>query len=155
MPDLSTDPAPAASLDDLLVRRATIGDRDAVWPLVQEIPGDEPDRAAYDRSFGPLVSALDTYLVVAEDPTEGLVGYLLANYHRTMAAGGTVVWVEEVAVLPDVRGRGVGRALVAAAETWSRSVGAVRMSLATPLSGDFYRALGYREDATYFTTDLD
>ncbi|BDZ41286.1 hypothetical protein GCM10025865_05850 [Paraoerskovia sediminicola] len=156
MPHLTQagDPPEPPQLDGLVLRRATSGDREAVWPLVRQIPGDQPDRGSFDRSFGPLVSLLDTYLVVAESPDEGLVGYLLANFHRTLAAGGSVVWVSEVAVLPSARRQGLGRELVRAAERWARSVDAVSVSLATPGAGDFYRALGYVEDATYFSRSL-
>ncbi|ROS76704.1 ribosomal protein S18 acetylase RimI-like enzyme [Cellulomonas sp. PhB143] len=133
-----------------MVRRATTGDREAVWPLVRHVPGGAPPREAYDRAFGTLTNLLDTCLVVAETPDDGLAGYLLADHRHTLATGGPVVWVSEVAVLPAVRGRGLGRALVHAAEEWGRTGGAARVCLATSGATGFYRALGYTEDTTHF-----
>ncbi|SDS84611.1 Predicted N-acetyltransferase YhbS [Paraoerskovia marina] len=146
---------PEQSTPEFEIRRATIGDRDAVWPLVQELPGEAPTRDEFNQSFGRLTSALGTYLVVAEHPSEGIVGHLLAGHQRTLGAGGDLVRIEEVAVLPHLRRRGVATALVRAGETWARSTGASRLGLVAHDGGDLYGALGYSADATYFSRVLD
>lgn len=137
------------------IRRATIGDRDAVWPLVQALPGEAPPRDQFNQSFSRLTSALGTYLVVAEHPTDGIVGHLLAGHQRTLGSGGDLVRIEEVAVLPSMRRRGIAATLVAAGETWARSTGASRLGLVAYDGGELYRALGYTADATYFSRTLD
>lgn len=136
------------------IRRATIGDRDAVWPLVQNLHGAAPARDEFNQSFARLVQALGTYLVVAEHPTEGVVGHLLAGHQRTLSGGGDLVRIEEVAVLPHLRRQGIASALVAAGHAWAQSTGASRLGLVAHDGGDFYRALGYSADATYFSLTL-
>lgn len=139
----------------LLVRRAVVADRDDVWPLVLELPRHDPEREAFDRSFGPLLAALDTYFAVAELPDHGIVGYLLANRHLTFASNGVVCRVEEVAVLPAHRRRGVGHLLLESAEGWAAEVGARRVGLATGLSKEFYVSGGYAETAGFFTKRVE
>jgi GNAT superfamily N-acetyltransferase len=48
----------------------------------------------------------------------------------------------------------VGRALMAAAETWARHRGAAYIALATRRAAPFYQALAYDESATYFKRPL-
>ncbi len=136
-----------------MVRRARVADREAVWPLVLQIPRRSPERTAFDRSFGPLLGALDTFFAVAETPDE-IVGYVLANRHLTFASNGPVTWVEEIVVTSDARRRGIGGQLLRAVEAWSGEHGAGRVTLATGLSKDFYRTNDYVEAAGYFAKDV-
>ncbi|MFB8227168.1 GNAT family N-acetyltransferase [Cellulosimicrobium sp. NPDC055967] len=145
----------SASPSGVLVRRAVVADRDAVWPLVLELPRHDPEREAFERSFGPLLAALDTYFAVAELPDHGVVGYLLANRHLTFASSGVVCRVEEVAVLGPHRRQGIGRHLLESAEEWAAEVGARRVGLATGLSKEFYVSGGYAETAGFFTKRVE
>jgi GNAT superfamily N-acetyltransferase len=55
----------------------------------------------------------------------------LATSHLAFHANAPVAWVEEVMVAAPARGTGVGRQLMAAAESWARSIGAAYAALAT------------------------
>jgi GNAT superfamily N-acetyltransferase len=138
-------------------RRATPNDSDQVWPLVRDFAASyEPLPGAFEQSFLDLIGRPDTLVLVAEETAETaetvsrIVGYLLANVHGTFFANGPVAWVEEVMVDKSARGRGVGRDLMEAAEAWARAVPAAYVALASRRAGDFYRALGYEDSATYF-----
>ena len=48
------------------------------------------------------------------------------------------------------RRTGVGRALMAAAEDWSRAINAAYMALASRRARDFYLALGYQDSAVFY-----
>jgi len=115
----------------------------------------EPECAVFDASFDALIARGDTLLAVAEQSTGVIVGYALTAGHLALFANGPVAWVEELMVEPDHRRRGVGAALMQAAEEWARGQGAAYVSLATRRAADFYRALGYSESATYFRKTLD
>lgn len=52
------------------------------------------------------------------------------------------------------RGRGIGRALMSAAEHWALERGAAYVSLASRRAGEFYTALGYDNAATFFKKPL-
>ncbi|KQX08069.1 MULTISPECIES: GNAT family N-acetyltransferase [unclassified Leifsonia] len=131
------------------VRPATIADADAVWPMARDFATTfRPDEDAYRATFPLLLQDPDALLIVAE--AEGrVVGYLLADAHRTFLANGPVAWVEEVKVT--MRRSGVGSALMAAAEDWARDVvGAPYLALASRRASDFYAALGYEESAVFW-----
>ena len=133
------------------VRPAVPGDRDQIWPLVcQFATSFEPERDVFDDSFDALIARGDTLLAVAELSTGVIVGYALTSSHLALFANGSVAWVEELMVEPDRRRRGVGAALMQEAEEWARGQGAAYVALATRRAADFYRAIGYRESATYF-----
>jgi ribosomal protein S18 acetylase RimI-like enzyme len=78
-------------------------------------------------------------ILVAED--EAIIGSVMVGHdgHRG--------WLYYVAVAPASRGRGIGRALVEAAESWLRRHGVVKVQLMVRETNDsvaaFYRRLGY------------
>jgi GNAT superfamily N-acetyltransferase len=137
------------------VRPAEPGDRDQIWPLARDLATSYvPERPAFDRSFGLLLADPAALVLVAEAPGPRLLGYLLATSHPAFHANGAVAWVEELMVAAPARGSGLGRALMAAAEQWARTRGAVYVALATRRAAPFYRSLGYTESATYFKRPL-
>jgi GNAT superfamily N-acetyltransferase len=141
--------------DRCLVRTARLADRDQVWPLARDFATSfEPQRGAFDATFESLLGQERTLLLIAELPPLGVVGYLLANSHRTFLANGPVAWVEEVMVDQRSRRAGVGRRLMHQAEEWAREVGAAYVALASRRAGEFYLTLGYDDSATFFKKTL-
>jgi GNAT superfamily N-acetyltransferase len=139
----------------LEIRPARAADREAFWPLLGALAITfEPERAAFDAAFAALLAEPDTLVLVARVPELGVVGYLVAYRQITLLANGPAVWVGELIVDDRVRRGGVGRALMARAEDWSREQGAAQVALATSRADDFYRALGYTDAAVYFRKKL-
>ena len=135
----------------IAIRRATESDagawlrlRHALWP-----DGSEADhRAEIDRFFaGELREPIAVLL--AEDGRGGVVG--LAELSIRSSAEGCrsdrVAYLEGWYTVPAVRRRGVGRALVAAAEQWGRDQGCTEFASDTELdnvvSATAHRALGF------------
>lgn len=139
----------------LAIRPARPSDREAIWPLLGALTITfQPDRVAFDAAVDPLLAGPGTLVLVAEVPELGVVGYLIAYSQMTLLANGPAVWVGELVVDQRVRRTGVGRALMARAEDWSRAQGAAQVALATSRAGDFYRRLGYEDSAAYFRKKL-
>lgn len=63
--------------------------------------------------------------------------------------------VGELVVDDSARGRGIGTALMRAAEEWAVQRGARQITLATSRAQPFYEALGYRPTATYLKKALE
>jgi GNAT superfamily N-acetyltransferase len=132
------------------VRPARAGDAAAVAVLAQELAMSFPFRPErFEFSFAALVADEQACLLVAADG-DGCAGYLLGLRHLTFFANGPAGWVEEIAVRAGQRGRGTGRALMAAFEQWATQHGCALVALATRRAAPFYQALGYQESATYF-----
>jgi len=108
-----------------------------------------PEEEIFRRSFADLLARADSLVLVAEEGAV-VLGYLLAAWHGTLFANGPVAWVEELMVARPVRGSGVGRSLMAAAEHWARTVPCASLALASRRAGPFYEALGYEPSATYY-----
>src|SRR5262245_49759218 len=93
---------------------------------------------------------------VAERPDGQLGGFVEAALHATAEGCTTspVGYLEAWYVDPDLRRRGVGRRLVAAAEAWARRRGCREMASDTgpqyPLSPAAHARLGYETTSTYF-----
>ena len=136
------------------VRPAVSGDRVDIWPLARDFATTFHLREdAFAASFDAIIHDDDALLIVAERG-DGIVGYLLARCHLTFLANGAVGWVEEVMVDESWRRKGVGEALMSAAETWSAAKGAAYIALASRRAKSFYTAMGYDDSATFFRKSL-
>jgi GNAT superfamily N-acetyltransferase len=127
------------------VRPATLQDATAVAALSGELGYPVGVETLRGRLQAILASAADRMLVAA-DASGDVVGWLQA--HATcVVESGFRVEITGLVILPAVRRRGVGRALVAEAERWAKNVSAesivVRSNANRLESHSFYPALGY------------
>jgi GNAT superfamily N-acetyltransferase len=132
------------------VRRADAHDLDSLFVLLKQFATSfEPDRKSFKHSVERLLADDSAWLAVAECDGE-IAGYCLGFDHYALYANGRISWVEEITVKEGLRRRGVGRALMAAFETWAQSRDSKLVALATRRAAPFYTALGYEESAVYF-----
>ena len=132
------------------IRRCVPGDLDAlVWS--PELAADRPVIAwAFE------CAALGAMIMLVADAGDALVGQVWIDLRRKRPAA--VLWA--LRVREGWRGRGIGRALVAAAERAAASAGASEAELAVaadnPRARGLYERLGYRvvghEDAVHAVT---
>ncbi len=154
-------------MPEIHIRPATSDDVEALCRLYYElhechargVPDQLHSLGAFDeRDWTDLVTALERLigddsaaLMVAE--RGGAVVGLVEAYFRTDAPSParrarSHAYVQSLVVDEAVRGRGVGRALMAAAHAWAAARGAIEIELDTweypggPLT--FYESLGYR-----------
>ena len=131
------------------VRRGAAEDAESVCDLAGQLAQSFPfSRDRFHDTYISLLSTDHACLLVAADG-DALLGYLLGFSHQTFYANGPVGWVEEILVRPEIRGRGVGRALMRAFEDWAAHRGCAVVALATRRAAPFYVALGYEESASY------
>jgi len=106
----------------------------ALWEVCGLIrPWNDPR-----RDFAQALSGPSSTVLVARDGAT-VVGSVMAGFdgHRG--------WAYYLAVAPDSRRQGLGRALMEAAESWLRAQGAVKVQLMVRNGNDaigFYEALG-------------
>ena len=94
-------------------------------------PGSMPPRWTADRARAAIADAIEnpsSALLVAEQRGE-LVGLCTAYLDMISVRFGPRCWVEDLAVSPDHRSQGVGKALLDAAKDWARHRGASHLEL--------------------------
>ena len=109
-----------------------------------------PDPARQQQGLALLLDDERARVLVAER-ADGVVGMCTGQLVVSTAEGGPALLVEDVVVDANHRGRGVGRALLAALADWARGRGVRRLQLlADGTNGPalaFYDRLGWRATA--------
>jgi aminoglycoside 6'-N-acetyltransferase I len=120
--------------------------RRAFWP-----DGSEAEHATEIAAFLDGQAAEPLAVLVVEDGPPAPVGFVELSI-RPCAEGcrtNRVAYLEGWCVEPHARGRGLGRALIAAAEHWARSQGCTEFASDAELTNDVsaaaHEALGFAE----------
>jgi GNAT superfamily N-acetyltransferase len=117
------------------VRAAKPGEEEAVVGLYEWLfapPGSRP--AAWDVrravvAVGEAIESHDACVLVAEAEDGSLIGFCTAYQDIHSVRFGYRAWVEDLAVAPESRSEGVGKALLGAARGWARERGATHLEL--------------------------
>ncbi|HKO34366.1 MAG TPA: GNAT family N-acetyltransferase [Candidatus Limnocylindria bacterium] len=103
------------------------------------------------RRLAAVTAKDDAAVLVATDPQDRAIGWLHVELKRTLVAPLTA---QIIALIVDerVRGGGVGRELVAAADAWALACGCQRLMVATRVTRErahrFYLREGFSLDKT-------
>jgi GNAT superfamily N-acetyltransferase len=117
------------------VRAAEPGEESAVVPLYEWLfapPGTRPSAWDERRAAVALREAIDSHdacVLVGASGSGALIGFCTAYQDIHSVRFGYRAWVEDLAVDPDSRSRGVGAALLGAARDWARERGATHLEL--------------------------
>ncbi|HSD24151.1 MAG TPA: GNAT family N-acetyltransferase [Solirubrobacterales bacterium] len=126
-------PSPQADTEDApAVRRATPGDAPQVARLLddfqQEYDEPSPGVEALEERYEELIRSKEMIvLLVGEGPD----GFAQLRFRPWVYSAGLHSYLEELYVVPDLRGNGLGRALLDAAMETARAEGAEQMELGT------------------------
>ena len=105
------------------------------------------------RRFRGIGDAPDARVWVAQAPDGAIVGWIHLFGNRLLESDPDIE-IGGLVVHEDARGRGVGRALVSAAEDWARERGytmvSVRSNVIRREAHEFYRGLGYEPTKSQF-----
>ncbi|MDB6030586.1 MAG: hypothetical protein JWM16_924 [Verrucomicrobiales bacterium] len=127
------------------IRRATVEDAQAIAHLSTSL-GYASDVLVMAQRLSVISASDADLIIVATDAIGATVGWLQAHA-ATIIESGFRVEITGLIIAPEERRRGMGRALVAEAEQWARSIGAeavvVRSNVQRPESHVFYPALGF------------
>ena len=143
----------------ITIRRLTLEDAAAAARLSEHL-GYPADPGVMEARVAAVLEEPDHAVFGAESEDGSLLGWVHICFRRLLIDP-LSAFVEGLVVADGARRRGVGRALMAAAEDWARLGGAraVRLRSGVPRTDAhaFYRALGYREGkaALGFEKDLE
>ncbi|MBB6099450.1 GNAT superfamily N-acetyltransferase [Deinobacterium chartae] len=143
----------------LTLRPATLEDADFVRSLLPRfvefgLPSGRDPGAFLERIERALLSNLEqedafSAFWIAEQGGEPL-GFLRVERQVEADQDAPMAYISDVAVSESAQGRGVGRALMAAAEAWGRENGCAQVALKVFATNTharaFYASLGYAED---------
>jgi len=132
------DPPP----ESLQVRRATPGDAPRVARLLHDFQAefDEPSPGVetLEDRYADLIRNKDMIVLLVGD---GPDGFVQLRFRPWVYSAGLHAYLEELYVKPDLRGNGLGRALLEAAMDAARAEGAEQMELGTSESDIAARGL--------------
>jgi GNAT superfamily N-acetyltransferase len=141
----------------MAVRPAAIADVQALLPLIARYWELEGIRDFNPARIGQLLNALIASqalgAVWVAESAGILSGYLIIVWVLSFEHQGLMAEIDELFVSEAARSQGTGAALVAAAESWLKRRGAVRLQLQLGTQNqrarDFYRRCGYTARAGY------
>jgi GNAT superfamily N-acetyltransferase len=117
------------------IRAAQPDEEGRVIPLYEWLfapPGSRPPSWDEPRAAVALRQAIESHdcaLILAEDDAGELVGFCTAYQDLHSVRFGYRAWVEDLAVHPERRSLGIGKALLDAAKAWARERGATHLEL--------------------------
>lgn len=140
------------------LRPATLADSDAVYALMCELKQAEFDRQRFNVGFASNLeeSNLCYQLAVLHDDVVGVIGlHMQFHLHHVNWVGE----IQELVVMPQARGHGVGSKLLAWAEEEARIAGAELTELSTSTgrldAHRFYEREGYKQTHHRFTKPVE
>lgn len=117
-----------------VIRAAEPGEENRIIPLYEWLfapPGLTPPSWDERRAAIALRQAMESHdsaVIVAEDEGE-LVGFCTGYQDLHSVRFGYRAWIEDLAVDPERRSEGIGKALLDAAKAWARERGATHLEL--------------------------
>ena len=109
------------------IRVASAADAVAIAELLAQL-GYPTDAAGIPARLAAVAAADGTVLLVTE-PAGAVLGLVGLHRYAVLHAPAPVAYITALVVAPEARGRGAGRALVAAAEAWARDAGCGRLTV--------------------------
>lgn len=141
----------------ILIRSASLDDCSALANLSTQL-GYASSVQETEERITPILEADDHTILVAALPDAGLAGFIHVFLARRVESD-TFAEIGGLVVKKGVRGRGIGRLLMTAAETWARSQGVHKLRVRTrstrPEAHTFYERLGFTQTKKQFVYDLD
>jgi GNAT superfamily N-acetyltransferase len=137
------------------VRAAHAEEAEAIVPLYEWLfapPGSRPEAWDERRAVVAVRQAIDSHdsaVLVAERGDGALIGFVTGYQDMHSVRYGYRVWVEDLAVDPEERSKGVGKALLDAAKSWARERGATHLELDSALTRTDAHRFYDREGAEY------
>ena len=138
--------------DTVLIRQAVLQDLDDCLVLLRILFTLEADfsfdTSRQRRGLQLLLDRRNAAVLVAESRNR-VIGMCTGQIVISTAEGGPSVLVEDMVVLPNQRGRGVGRSLMQAMITWAGERNCTRLQLLADRNNrpalEFYRQLNWQQ----------
>ena len=125
-----------------------------LFDLYRQFYEQEPD---HDRAYQFIADRFnnrESVILVAEDGKDGLLGFCQLYPTFCSVEAASIYSLYDLYVLPSARQRGVGKALLLAAEAKAIDEGKMRMDLTTAKTNlpaqSLYESLGWKRDEIFY-----
>ena len=135
---------------ELIFRKPTENDLDALDKVMLVISDKSADKEKAKKLVGSINADPQKYLLVAEDAAGTICGSLLGVVFEDICGDcRPILLIENVAVLPEYQGKGVGRAMFEEIERWGKEMDCHYEILVSGMqrtgAHKFYEALDFQE----------
>lgn len=150
-----------SSTEQVRIRRVMPSDGATVTGLMTQLAefGHGSVAEGVAERLSVMLGRPDQAVFVAEQVDGQVVGLLTVSQRLTLWHAGPVALIEELIVDRTVRGKGVGRKLIASALEWARSRGCSELEVSTELDNQaaqaFYQRVGFAKGALLLEYDLE
>jgi len=125
----------SSSLSDLRFDPATLDDLPALTGLLALLFTQEadflPETEKQQRALRMILEDRQRGCIYVARRASEVIGMVSTLYTVSTASGGQAAWLEDMVLLPDCRGQGIGAALLRHAICAARDAGVLRLTLLT------------------------
>jgi GNAT superfamily N-acetyltransferase len=120
------------------IRKARAGDGQSAHRLIVALGYPNLSVDEFAQVFSEVLSRSESLVLLAEDLNGRAVGIMTISNRPQLRLAGTILCIDELSVLDEVRGLGIGRALLNKAKSIAGEIKAKRIELNTNRSRDSY-----------------
>lgn len=120
------------------IRRANESDVESAYRLIVALGYQHLARIDFERTFKAILAHPETRVLLAADESGQAIGLMTLSHRPQLRLAGTIVCIDELAVVDEARGRGVGRALLNRAKEIAIELSAERLELHTNRARESY-----------------
>lgn len=143
-------------IPEVHIREATFDDIDGMIPLLKELFSIEADFCFNEelqrRGLTMMLEPCESRCLLIASAGNRIIGMTSIQTLISTAEGGWSGIVEDVVVTSEWRGKGIGRCLLKAIETWAHTKGLKRIQLLADATNT--AALGFYRNSGWMTTQL-
>ena len=140
------------SKNEFIIRAAVEADADALYGLITALGYPQLSRAEFGETFAAVLRHPEMILLVAEAASGRVVGLASISHRPQLRLAGTLATIDELVVADEMRGCGVGKALLEEAKRAASRLKARRLELETNRARDSYRRQFYIKNG-FFEAD--
>ena len=139
----------------MAIRKALPADIDGILPLLKQLFSIEQDfefTEERQRAGVKLMLESDRSIILIFEEKKRIIGMVSGQVLISTAEGKPALLIEDLVIMAEYRGRGIGGELLAAAGVWGRERGADRMQLLADCSN--FKGLRFYDKNGWNRTNL-
>ena len=151
---------PMKKKDMTLIRKFTV---ETGWFSMSEMDRKELDKKEWSEHmedvFENFAKQENSEILIAEDDNKSFVGYLFVGESKNMMTGKSSGFIYDIFVKEELRGKGIGKQLIAKAENYCRERRLTKLSLMVSAHNQpalkLYASTGFKKGQILMEKEID